>query len=149
MSVFSNIMEKLGFFKKKVVDSVVEPAKAAEIADAPKIEEASQQVIQAAEEVGQKAQETAEVVQVDVKAVCEELAKKASQKLNWNSSIVDLLKLLGIDSSLENRKKLAEELQCPKELIGGDYAKMNIWLHKAVMKELAKNGGKVPEELLK
>lgn len=146
MSVFSNIMEKLGFFKKKAVDAVVETAKAREIP--LKIEEASQQVVQNTEHVAEEAKESAQTVAVDVKAVCEELAKKAGSKLNWNSSIVDLLKLLGIDSSLENRKKLAEELQCPKELIGGDYSKMNIWLHKAVMKELAKNGGKVPEELL-
>ncbi len=147
MSVFSNIMEKLGFLKKKAVDSVVEPAQVAEVQQ--KVEEASQQIIQTTEQVKDEAKETVQTVQVDVKDVCEELAKKAGMKLNWNSSIVDLLKLLGIDSSLENRKKLAEELQCPKELIGGDYAKMNIWLHKAVMKELAKNGGKVPEELLK
>jgi len=146
MGVFSNIMEKLGFLKKKAIDSVVEPAQAAEVQQ--KVEEASQQIIQATEQVKEEAKETVQTVQVDVKAVCEELAKKAGTKLNWDTSIVDLLKLLGIDSSLANRKKLAEELQCPKELIGGDYAKMNIWLHKAVMKELAKNGGKVPEELL-
>lgn len=146
MSVFSNIMEKLGFFKKKAVEAVVEPAKAEEIPQ--KIEETSEQLAQATQQVAEDAKETAENMVVDVKAVCEELAKKAGSKLNWNSSIVDLLKLLGIDSSLENRKKLAEELQCPKELIGGDYSKMNIWLHKAVMKELAKNGGKVPEDLL-
>jgi hypothetical protein len=58
------------------------------------------------------------------------------------------MKLLGIDSSLANRKALAQELNCPAELIGGDYSKMNIWLHKAVMKKLAENGGKVPADLL-
>ncbi len=147
MSVFSNIMEKLGLLKKKVVDSVVQPAQAEE--PQQKVEEARQQIIQTPEQVGDEVSETAETVLVDVKAVCEELAEKAGMKLNWDTSIVDLLKLLGIDSSLGNRKQLAEELGCPKELIGGDYSKMNVWLHKAVMKELAKNGGKVPEELLK
>ncbi len=60
---------------------------------------------------------------------------------------MDLLKLLGLDSSLAHRKALAEELNCPKDLIGGDYSQMNVWLHKEVMKQLAENGGKVPDDL--
>ncbi|MCE3270957.1 MAG: oxidoreductase [Ramlibacter sp.] len=70
-----------------------------------------------------------------------------SEKLNWRTSIVDLLKLLDIDSSLQARKELATELKCPPELMN-DSAKMNMWLHKAVMQKLAANGGKVPAELL-
>ena len=67
------------------------------------------------------------------------------KNLNWRTSIVDLMKLLGIDSSLDNRKELARELGYTGDLEGS--AEMNLWLHKATMKELAKNGGKVPAAL--
>ena len=76
--------------------------------------------------------------EVDVVAVCDALAAKNPEKLNWKSSIVDLLKLLGLDSSLAHRGHLAEELNCPKDLIGGDYSQMNVWLHKEVMKQLCR-----------
>ena len=66
--------------------------------------------------------------------------------LNWRSSIVDLMKLVGIESSLDNRKELARELGYTGDLDGS--AEMNIWLHKATMKELAKTGGKVPATML-
>ena len=82
---------------------------------------------------------------VDVEAILSAEAAKAGQPLNWRSSIVDLMKLLGIDSSLANRKELAQELGYTGALDGS--ADMNIWLHKAVMRELAKNGGKVPADL--
>lgn len=86
----------------------------------------------------------AEVPVVDVE---QNLAAMGQGKnLNWRTSIVDLMKLLGIDSSLENRKALAQELGYSGALDGS--AEMNIWLHKATMKELAANGGKVPAELL-
>lgn len=85
--------------------------------------------------------------QVDVAAQLEKRAAANPQKLNWRNSIVDLLKLLDIDSSLQARKELASELGCPAELMG-DSAQMNMWLHKAVMQKLAANGGKVPAELL-
>jgi hypothetical protein len=78
------------------------------------------------------------------------MEKKAAanpQKLNWKTSIVDLLKLLDLDSSLEARKQLAKELYCPDELMG-DSAKMNMWLHKTVLKQIAENGGNIPKELL-
>lgn len=84
---------------------------------------------------------------VDVTAVLEKKAAANPQKLNWRTSIVDLLKLLEIDSSLEARKELAKELGCPANLMA-DSAQMNIWLHKAVMAKLAANGGNVPKELL-
>jgi hypothetical protein len=84
---------------------------------------------------------------VDVVAKLESLAASNPQKLNWKVSIVDLLKLLGLDSSLEARKGLAAELGCPKEKMG-DSAQMNIWLHKTVLQKLAENGGNVPKELL-
>ena len=83
---------------------------------------------------------------VDVAAVLEKMAAGNSQKLNWRTSIVDLMKLVGMDSSLENRKELAKELGYSGDT--GDSAAMNIWLHKRVMQELAKNGGKVPANML-
>ena len=81
--------------------------------------------------------------EVDVEGNLAALA--AGKDLNWRTSIVDLMKLVGIDSSLANRKELAMELGYTGDLEGS--AEMNIWLHKAVMRELAKNGGKVPAEL--
>lgn len=84
---------------------------------------------------------------VDVVAQLERYAAASPQKLNWKTSIVDLLKLLDIDSSLTARKALATELNCPAELMG-DSAQMNMWLHKAVLKKIADNGGNVPMELL-
>ena len=84
---------------------------------------------------------------VDVEAVLNEIsASKGNPDLNWQKSIVDLMKLLGIDSSLSNRESLATELGFTGELNGS--AEMNIWLHKAVMKGLADNGGRVPANLL-
>jgi len=85
---------------------------------------------------------------VDVVAQLEKRAAANPQKLNWRTSIVDLLKLLDLDSSLTARKELANELGCPAELIGGDYAKMNMWLHKTVLARIAANGGNIPKELL-
>jgi len=84
---------------------------------------------------------------VDVVAQLEKRAAANPQKLNWRTSIVDLLKLLDIDSSFAARKELATELGCPADLMG-DSAKMNIWLHKAVLARIAANGGNVPADLL-
>ena len=84
---------------------------------------------------------------VDIAAQLEQLAARNPQKLNWRTSIVDLLKLLDMDSSLDARKALATELACPPDLMG-DSAKMNMWLHKTVLARVAANGGKVPQELL-
>ena len=84
---------------------------------------------------------------VDVVAQLEERAAANPQKLNWRTSIVDLLKLLEIDSSFAARKELATELGCPAEMMG-DSAKMNIWLHKTVLAQIAANGGNVPQDLL-
>jgi len=84
---------------------------------------------------------------VDVVAQLEERAAANPQKLNWRTSIVDLLKLLEIDSSFGARKELATELGCPAEMMG-DSAKMNMWLHKTVLAQIAANGGNVPQDLL-
>ena len=87
------------------------------------------------------------VALVDVVAQLEQRAAANPQKLNWRTSIVDLLKLLDIDSSFAARKELATELGCPADLMG-DSAKMNIWLHKTVLARIAANGGNVPKDLL-
>ncbi len=82
---------------------------------------------------------------VDVAAVLTDMASKNPQKLEWRRSIVDLMKLLGLDSGLGARKELARELGYTGD--PGDSAAMNMWLHKQVMRKLAENGGKVPDEL--
>jgi hypothetical protein len=84
--------------------------------------------------------------QVDIVAVLTEMASKNPEKLNWRESIVDLMKLVGIDSSLTARKELASELGYTGDT--SNSAAMNIWLHKQVMTKLAENGGVVPAELL-
>ena len=82
---------------------------------------------------------------VDVAAVLTSLAEKNPQKLDWRHSIVDLMKLLGLDSSLQARKQLADELHYTGDK--EDSATMNVWLHKQVVQKLAENGGKVPDDL--
>jgi Domain of unknown function (DUF3597) len=89
----------------------------------------------------------AAVPMVDIMSKLEGLAAASPQKLNWKTSIVDLLKLLGLDSSFGARKGLATELGCPAEKMG-DSAQMNMWLHKTVLQKLAENGGNIPKELL-
>lgn len=83
---------------------------------------------------------------VDVAAVLDKMATTHGEKLDWKHSIVDLMKLVGMDSSLSSRKELAADLHYTGDT--GDSAKMNVWLHKEVMKKLAENGGKVPADLL-
>ena len=87
----------------------------------------------------------AAAAQVDVGQVLGDLASKNSQTLDWKHSIVDLMKLLGMDSSLEHRKELAKELHYDGDM--NDSATMNVWLSKQVMKKLAENGGKLPDDL--
>ena len=82
---------------------------------------------------------------VDVEVILTTMQQQNSQPLNWRTSIVDLLKLLNLDSSLASRKELADELHYTGDK--NDSATMNIWLHKQVMVKLAENGGKVPAEL--
>jgi hypothetical protein len=82
---------------------------------------------------------------VDVEAVLTQLASQNKQKLDWRKSIVDLMKLLDLDSSLSARKELAQELRYTGST--DDTATMNMWLHKQVMQKLAENGGKVPDDL--
>jgi hypothetical protein len=83
--------------------------------------------------------------QVDVEQILTDKQKQSGQQLNWRSSIVDLLKLLDLDSSLQSRKELAAELHYTGDT--NDSASMNVWLHRQVMNKLAANGGKVPADL--
>ena len=134
MGFFSNILEKLGMSKAAAAPVITPPSAPAD-APAP-----------AAAPTPAAAPAVASITMVDVMALMEQKAKANPQKLNWKTSIVDLLKLLELDSSLEARKQLAKELYCPDELMN-DSAKMNMWLHKNVLAHIAANGGNVPKEL--
>ncbi|MBB3609167.1 DUF3597 domain-containing protein [Rhizobium sp. BK602] len=83
---------------------------------------------------------------VDIASILDAAVKKSGQKLDWKHSIVDLMKALGMDASFSERKELAQELGYTGD--AGDSAKMNIFLHKALLKKLSDNGGKVPADLL-
>jgi len=87
----------------------------------------------------------AAMAQVDVEKVVSEMAAKKKEKLDWKKSIVDLMKVLDLDSSLKARQELAKELHYTGDM--NDSAKMNVWLHKQVMTKLAENGGKVPADM--
>ncbi|MGH8166018.1 MAG: DUF3597 domain-containing protein [Woeseiaceae bacterium] len=132
MGMFDNILEKLGINRPAAKSAPMKQA-----APAPQRAPAPQ--------AAPKASKAVPVV--DVMGKLESLAAANSQKLNWKTSIVDLLKLLGIDSSLAARKELAAELGCPAGKMA-DSAQMNMWLHKTVLQKLAENGGNVPKELL-
>jgi hypothetical protein len=125
MSIFSKIKDAI-FGKKAVAATPAAPAIPMPAAEAAPVSVA--------------------ISEVDVIAHLEEMSAANGQKLNWRSSIVDLMKLVGMESSLQERKDLAMELGYTGELAGS--AEMNIWLHKAVMRELAANGGVVPADLL-
>ena len=130
MGFFSDILNKLGIGGAPAAAAPASPTAAAPAPTSP-----------AATPV------PAPVPMVDVVAQLEQRAAANPQKLNWRTSIVDLLKLLDIDSSFAARKELATELACPQELMS-DSAKMNMWLHKTVLARIAANGGNVPKELL-
>ena len=89
---------------------------------------------------------TQRMAEVDVAAILDKMASENKQKLDWKHSIVDLMKLVGMDSSLAARRELAADLDYSGDT--KDTAAMNIWLHKEVMRKLAENGGKIPPELL-
>ena len=128
MSLFGKILEKLGFDRAK-----------AEAAPAPKAA-VTPTSLQAAPPA------PVAIPLVDVVSKLEGLAASHREKLNWRVSIVDLLKLLSLDSSYTARKELAAELGCPADQMG-ESAKMNMWLHKTVLQKLAENGGNVPKQL--
>ena len=95
---------------------------------------------------GQPAGAAATMNRVDIEQVLDGMAASNQQKLNWRTSIVDLMKLVGMDSTLQERKELADELGYTGDK--SDTAAMNMWLHKQVMQRMADNGGKVPANLM-
>jgi hypothetical protein len=166
MSLFSNILEKLGLKKPAVVapkpgptatatatvkptppatTTTPKPSSTTPMPTLPKSYVDSRPVPQAFKPAAVPV--VTPVAMVDVVSKLEKLAKDNGGKLKWKASIVDMLKLLGIDSSLEARKELAVELGCPPEKMK-DSVNMNIWLHKTVLQKIAENGGNIPKELL-
>lgn len=138
MSMFGKILSSLGFEKKEEAQTPAKPASAgSDTAMADRI----------AKIRASRAKMDTEMTMVDVMSKLEKMADENPADLNWKTSIVDLLKLLDIDSSYEARRELAVELGCPSDKMD-DSAKMNTWLHKAVLIEIAENGGNVPQELL-
>ena len=130
MSILGSILG--GIFKKK------EAAPAAS-APAPTAAPAAPQAAPAAPAA------VAPAPEVDVEAILEQLAANNPQKLNWRTSIVDLMKLVGLESSLAERKELADELGYTGDK--SDSASMNIWLHKQVIQKIKDNGGRLPTDL--
>lgn len=150
MSIFSTILEKLGLSKPAAAPAAKPavggpapvagaPGPAFGIPRPPSI---------SAPGAPAAAPAPAPMAMVDVVSKLDNLQGK-NAGLDWKVSIVDMLKLLGMDSSLNARKQLATELGCPPDLMGGDYAKMNVWLHETVLKKIAENGGNIPATLLK
>jgi hypothetical protein len=129
MSIFGDIVNKL--FHKAKPD---QPPPAVEPTPDP-----------VAAQAAAAAAAPAPLADVDVAAVMDQFVSESGQTLNWRTSIVDTLKALGVDSSLDHRKQLAGELKYSGDL--NDSASMNIWLHKQVMQALAANGGKLPAGL--
>jgi Domain of unknown function (DUF3597) len=129
MSIFGNIMSAIFGHSSSTAAAAATPAAAA-----------AQPAAQSAPAAAAPAASP-----VDVAAIMDDLAAKGTQQLNWRTSIVDLMKLINLDSSLAARKELAQELHYTGDM--NDSASMNIWLHKQVMTKLAENGGKVPDEL--
>lgn len=136
MGLFSRILDKLGFNRGSDKATASPSASATQ---APSVAQGSTATATASR--------PAAITVVDVVGQLEQLAASQSQKLNWKTSIVDLLKLLGLDSSFAARKELALELGVPSEKMK-DSAQMNMWLHKTVLQKLAENGGNIPKELL-
>ena len=133
--------QKLGLKKDEPAASAAAPAKPAATAGKPKPAMSND----ARDDIIRGGLPPKAMTEVDVVKKLEDLSK--GKELNWKVSIVDLLKLLDIDSSREARNELAKELGCPADLMN-DSAKMNVWLHKTVLKKIAENGGNIPASML-
>jgi len=132
MSIFGNIMSAIFGHSSSAAAAPAAAAPAPQVAPAPAQPTAA-------------APGAAPAAPVDVTAIMDNLAGQSSERLDWRRSIVDLMKLLNLDSSLAARKELAQELSYTGDM--NDSASMNVWLHKQVMTKLAENGGKIPDEL--
>ncbi len=135
MSILSSIFSKI--FPSSHANAAPTPVPAPTSTPAAETAPASPLVAAAAQQ--------APMAEVDVAQLLNGMNAKSAEKLNWKTSIVDLMKLLDLDSSLNARKQLAQELHYTGDT--GDSAAMNIWLHRQVMNKLAANGGKVPADL--
>ena len=149
MGMFANLMSKV-FGHSSTAGAPATPTAAGAApqtaAAAPQAGAVAPQAAAAASQAAAPSGASAPAV-VDVTAILDGLAAKNPEDLDWKRSIVDLMKLVGMDSSLAARKELATELQYSGDK--NDSATMNIWLHKVVIKKIAENGGKVPQELLR
>jgi hypothetical protein len=135
MSIFGNIMSAI-FGHSSSAAATAAPAAAAS---------ATPTAQPASAPAAAPAPTTVQAAPVDVAAIMDGLAGRSIERLDWRRSIVDLMKLINLDSSLAARKELAQELNYTGDM--NDSASMNIWLHKQVMIKLAENGGNVPDEL--
>ena len=135
MSVFGSLMGKILGHSARASEAKVNAARASAPAAAPP-------PAAAAPATAATAPVTIELIE----SVLTDMAAVSKQKLDWRNSIVDLMKLVGIDSDITNRRALANELGYTGDL--NDSATMNVWLHKAVMQKLVENGGSVPANLL-
>ena len=152
MGFFSDILEKLGVGNGTPADaaapSLLEATPDEALDDGASVIDQlddGSSVIEESDD--EESDDVTPVALVDVVAHLEELADANPQDLNWKTSIVDLLKLLGLDSSLDARKELATELDCDEHVMA-DSARMNTWLHKEVLARIAANGGNIPEHML-
>lgn len=143
MSLFSKILSKLGFGNNQASASTTPTPTS--VAQQPAAASPTASPVSAP--ASTPAPATPQMSQVDVVAKLEQLASANPEELNWKTSIVDLMKLLDMDSSLASRKDLAIELGYPRDQTD-DSAAMNIWLHKTVLRKLSENGGNIPQELL-
>ncbi len=147
MGMFKNLMDKI-FHATAVAQAPPDALKPGQPLES-RVQAAQRQGVPVAQAVpGAPAPATAAAVmeQVDVTAILDGFAKKNPEKLDWRHSIVDLMKLVGMDSSFAARKELAADLKYTGDT--SDSATMNTWLHKEVLKKLAENGGKLPADLL-
>ncbi len=157
MSIFSQILDKLGLNKDKAAAPAApstggtaggtqkqQPSMPGSRPGAVANPAASNPATPAAAQAARSTQPAA-ISEVDVVKKLEQMG--SGKGLNWKTSIVDLLKLLGIDSSREARTELAKELNAPSDVMN-DSARMNTWLHKEVLRRIAQNGGNIPQELL-
>jgi hypothetical protein len=145
MGILSNIFHKIFPSSHPAAQNTSQAAPGAQQRAPQPTQQPTQQPAQQPAQQPQAAPAPAPMQQVDVEAVLNNMQQQSGQQLNWRTSIVDLLKLLGLDSSLQARKELAAELNYTGDT--NDSATMNIWLHRQVMNKLAANGGKVPADL--
>jgi Domain of unknown function (DUF3597) len=147
MGMFTNLMSKIFGHTTAAPSSSAAPTSSAVASPTPTVAAATPTSPTTPAASGTASSPAAAPPQaVDVTAILDDLAAKNPEKLDWRKSIVDLMKLVGVDSSLAARKELAAELHYSGD--ENDSATMNIWLHKQVIKKIAENGGKVPKELL-